>query len=252
MYQIYLITNLINNKKYVGQTKKSKGYIRRFNSHIKSSYSNRQDRKLTYLHQSIKYYGEENFKVELIEDNIPEEEIDAREIFWIDYYKTYYIYNKGYNMTLGGQGTHGYKFNDNDKKKISNSSKQFWEDLKKDEVKYNEFVNMRRERQLGMKFSDEHRKKLSDLAKKRVGDKNSFYGKHHTEEAKNKIKQGKTKKVGMFDLDGNLIREFESLTDAAKFIISIGKCKSMCCLGRISKICNGIDKTAYGYIWKFL
>ena len=32
-YQIYLITNKLNNKKYVGQTKSSIGYKKRFSDH---------------------------------------------------------------------------------------------------------------------------------------------------------------------------------------------------------------------------
>ena len=101
---------------------------------------------------------------------------------------------------------------------------------------------------LGRKFSSEHKKKLSDIAKTRVGELNPFYGKHHSEETKQKIRQGKTKKIGMFDLNGNLVAEFESLTDAGRYILEQGLCKSMCCIARISKICRGIDKTAYGYI----
>ena len=33
LYELYLITNLINNKKYVGQTNVEKGYKQRFKNH---------------------------------------------------------------------------------------------------------------------------------------------------------------------------------------------------------------------------
>ena len=48
----------------------------------------------------MKKYGVNNFFIELIEecdDNI----INEREIYWINFYDSYY---KGYNSTLGGDG----------------------------------------------------------------------------------------------------------------------------------------------------
>lgn len=41
----------------------------------------------------------------------------------------------------------------------------------------------------GIPKSAEHRKKISENAKKRVGDKNPFYGKKHSEETKEKIRE---------------------------------------------------------------
>ncbi len=42
---------------------------------------------------------------------------------------------------------------------------------------------------VGRIFSDEHKKKISETAKKRWGYKNGFYGKHHSELTKNKIRK---------------------------------------------------------------
>ena len=41
---------------------------------------------------------------------------------------------------------------------------------------------------LGKKFTDDHKKKISTKAKLRVGEKNPFYGKYHTQETKDEIK----------------------------------------------------------------
>jgi len=56
-------------------------------------------------------------------------------------------------------------------------------------------------------------------------------------------KQGKTKKILQFDLDGNFIQEFLSLNDAGKYSNQSPQNISDCCYGR--------TKTAKGFIWKF-
>jgi len=46
------------------------------------------------------------------------------------------------------------------------------------------------------KFSKEHREKLSEVAKNRIGEKNPFFGKTHTKEAKAKIGRASKKRTG--------------------------------------------------------
>ena len=41
----------------------------------------------------------------------------------------------------------------------------------------------------GKKASEETRQKFSKIAKNRIGEKNPFFGKHHTEESKEKIRE---------------------------------------------------------------
>lgn len=64
------------------------------------------------IYRAIRKYGEDNFSIELIEDQINNQEVDNREKYWIDYYHSY-IHSKdcnGYNMTLGGGGTPKYNY----------------------------------------------------------------------------------------------------------------------------------------------
>jgi hypothetical protein len=91
---IYLITNTINGKVYVGKTEDSIEH--RFKEHICDS---RKERcKNRPLYRAMNKYGVENFKVELIEEtDIPE----IREEYWIEYYNSYH---NGYNATRGGDG----------------------------------------------------------------------------------------------------------------------------------------------------
>ena len=88
---VYVITNKINGKQYVGQTNNFK---RRMYNHCLGS-----DKQV--IDMAINKYGKENFKFEIIHDNIPIEEIDDWEIYYInEVYGTYK--NKGYNCHIGG------------------------------------------------------------------------------------------------------------------------------------------------------
>ena len=91
---IYSITNDINNKKYVGQTRVSVNT--RFHSHLNDFNNNDK----CALHAAIQKYGANHFTVETLEE-CDDEILDEREIYWINKLDTY---NKGYNSTLGGQG----------------------------------------------------------------------------------------------------------------------------------------------------
>lgn len=96
MGYIYLITNKINNKKYVGKTTQS--IEKRWQEHI--SDSKREKCEIRPLYRAIRKYGIENFTIKEIEkcntDNLSE-----KEKYWIQYYNTY---EDGYNATLGGDG----------------------------------------------------------------------------------------------------------------------------------------------------
>ena len=95
--RIYLITNDINEKVYVGKTNLT--IEERFSSHYKDSQKDRcADRP---LYRAINKYGIEHFKVSLIEE-CDADDASQREIFWIAHYNSY---KEGYNATLGGDGT---------------------------------------------------------------------------------------------------------------------------------------------------
>ena len=86
---IYLIENLINNKKYVGQ---SKNILARWSGHKCDS----KTRDLS-LYCAMRKYGLENFKFSILEE-CPISELAKREDYWINYYNCFlpngYNYNK--------------------------------------------------------------------------------------------------------------------------------------------------------------
>lgn len=95
MIGIYKITNLINNKCYIGQSRNIK---RRFSNH-KSDAFNKKSNQYNYpLYRAIRKYGIDNFLFEIIEE-CEIDKLSEREQFWILYYKS--NNNKfGYNQTL--------------------------------------------------------------------------------------------------------------------------------------------------------
>ena len=97
MGYIYKITNMVNNKIYIGKT--TSNIEQRFKEHCRSY---NKERVYNFpLYRSMRKYGVENFFIEEIEqcDDVM---LNDREKYWISYYDTYY--GEGYNATLGGEG----------------------------------------------------------------------------------------------------------------------------------------------------
>lgn len=190
---VYITTNLINGKRYIGQ----------HNGTLDDSYIGSGVALLT----AIKKYSKSNFKKEILQICLTQEELDNAEKYWINKYNA--VSDKNfYNIAEGGLGG-------------------------------NPIAGLSEEEET------ERRRKISEALK---GDKNPFYkkgfhgedhpmwGKHHTQEAKNKMrlkKLGKTLteehknkisennknkiKIQMYDKDNNYIRDFCSLRDVNRY-----------------------------------
>lgn len=168
---IYCFTSP-SNKKYYGKTINLK---KRLIQHKSTKNKN------WYICRAIKKYGFENMKFEIVElyENMIKEDIEKilneREKFWINRDNTS---NEkfGYNLTTGGDGTSGYKQSDEAKKKIG--------DFNRGKIVSKETRD---------KISKIHKGKImSELSKNKhresvSGDKNHFYGKHHSNESKIKL-----------------------------------------------------------------
>ena len=96
MIGIYKITNKITGKSYIGQ---SVNIATRWSAH-KSTSRSEDTLDGNELHKDILTLGIDNFSFEVIEETTIDK-LDEREIYWIQYYNTYY---NGYNRTLGGNG----------------------------------------------------------------------------------------------------------------------------------------------------
>lgn len=119
---IYLFTNLVNDKRYVGQAVSLK---KRLRSHLNNFNCSRYDNP---LYRAINKYGIDNFSISIIvtidimDLELLKKILDKLEIFYIDKYDSY---NNGYNQTKGGdRGILGYKMTEEQKAIIQENSKR--------------------------------------------------------------------------------------------------------------------------------
>ena len=94
MGKIYKIVNDVNSKIYIGKTTRS--LQTRFEEHVKNT-----SHCKSVISAAIQKYGKKHFQIQLIEDNIPDEQLNQKERYWINFYDSY---RKGYNLTPGGDG----------------------------------------------------------------------------------------------------------------------------------------------------
>ena len=104
MAYIYKITNNQNLHAYVGQTRID--VFQRWKDHCRVAFNPKSPEYDFPLHTAIRKYGQENFKLEIIE-KCSDDELDDKEIYWIEYYNTYHT---GYNAALGGSGHSKYNY----------------------------------------------------------------------------------------------------------------------------------------------
>ena len=177
-----------------------------------------------YFYRAIQKYGWDNFRHEIILDNLTRQEACGVEQLLIS------LFNAndekcGYNHTIGGDcGTKGWHPSEEIRRKISNSK------LKEKNPMYGKHYDM----------SNETKEKLS---KQKLGDKNPMFGKsgdkHH-----NSIP------VCQCDSDWNVISFFWNIYEAERITGSNKHNINTVCNKTPNK--NGyIRKTAGGYHWRF-
>lgn len=241
MCMVYMITNLVNGMKYIGVT--SRTLHKRWLEHASMA---RQGS--TYLiHSAIRDYGETQFTIELIEDNVPKELALYKEAYYIEWFGTYYLLGKGYNMTHGGDGTVAYTFTEADicRMRKANTGRKFSSERNERLRRIN----------LGREYKPEWKVALSKSRMGRfTGEDNPFYGKHHTITTKQKIRETNSGfPVLQIADDGSVINEFYNLMDAGRWVVAnnLSSSKYTTCAGRIRVVCDKTSCKAYGYRWRY-
>jgi len=113
---IYKLTSKTTNKSYVGQTINLKNRLR------KHKHDKVKNPKTNSLQYDLQRYGFSDFKLTIIEDNIPPSKLDDCEKYWIEKLDTI---THGYNIAKGGHGGDTYHgFNKKDREALSNKLSQ--------------------------------------------------------------------------------------------------------------------------------
>lgn len=120
---IYRVTNTVNGKVYIGKWSHPT-VDQRWRLHKSAA---KRESPL-YFHRAIRKYGVDSFKVEVIDRTAKtKEELSELEKSYIALHQSNDS-EKGYNLTLGGEGTPGFKMSEVWKKWKSGHSKRFWSD----------------------------------------------------------------------------------------------------------------------------
>ena len=88
---VYKITNIQNNKVYIGQT--IRPIEQRFHRHLSDALNNILD---THFARAIRKYGKDSFIIEEIDNAQTQDELNQKEQYWIRYYNSV---EDGYNET---------------------------------------------------------------------------------------------------------------------------------------------------------
>lgn len=235
---IYKIKCTKTGRSYIGQSKNIK---RRFDDHKYKLRHNQHYSK--EMQDDFNLFGEAEFQFSILEE-VSDNILDERESYWIS------SSDNVYNIESGG--VRDKQLADSTKEKLSAKAKVRY----KTHAKYFNNPTAIKKRSIsntGKKRDDDFRKKMSDIAKKRIGPKNSFFGKKHSEETKRKISEankgkydgGKPKiPIVAIHLETGETREYASKSDASKDIFPA---RSF-----IDKVLNGEKKHYKGYTFKEL
>lgn len=115
---IYKITNLVNEKVYIGQ---SVALHKRINMHKNELKYNKH--KNYHLQRAVNKYGFDSFKFETIE-HCKEEELYNRENYWMLFYKSHDS-NYGYNIYLPSEDERKFRLTDEAKLEISERNTRY-------------------------------------------------------------------------------------------------------------------------------
>lgn len=187
---------------------------------------------LKYFGAAIKKYGWENFKGEIILDNLTYEEACEKEKDYIIFYDSQNS-KKGYNLASGGEGPTKESLQ---KMKESHKNKKLSEEHK-----------AKISKSLGQgKNNVNYGRKQSELAKlhnklAKTGEKHPNWGKNLSEEVKEKIRKGNEKPILQYGLDGEFIKEWSGAKRAANELnlnyTAINNCLRC------------VRHSSYGYVW---
>lgn len=254
---IYMTTNLINKKKYIGQHKSNN-----FDANYYGSGK--------FLRIAIDRYGIENFKVEVIQECKNKDELDNAERYWIKHFNAQRD-RSFYNVASGGN------FGDVSKGLTEEQYKKWIENISKSQKglhlgekngmykkgykiagKKNGMYGRSGNKNpfYGKKHSLEHCEKDGMRAKRQLEEYHPMEGRNHSEESIVKMKQNHSKSSGkplaVAMIFGDESLEFCSIVQAYKYCKenNIVDISITVFTKQVKKAING-EYLKYGHYWSF-
>lgn len=216
---IYMHTNLINGKKYVGQTCAT--LQARFGK------NGVRYKRCVLFYNAIQKYGWDNFEHKILEDCIyTQEEANKKEKYYIEKYKSM-DRKYGYNLSSGGNeqnslGIPVFMYNMNGA----------YVDM------YESIADANRDLMIS-------NGKISDCCRGNRKSAGGYMWSYNKEEKLGKYIRGtNSRPVYKYSLTGEFIKKYNTVVDVVNEL-NINKG------GHISSCCNGNRETAYGYQWRY-
>lgn len=255
-YCVYIHTNKINGKKYVGQTI--------YGNRPKKRWKNGGGYKTQkYFNRAIQKYGWDGFEHDIIASNLTKEEANNFESLLINKLKT----NKkeyGYNLTYGGEGVTGYRHSEESKRKQKESMRKYYDDYKyiqrmrdiAQKTKVYQFTNegifiqsydstKEAERNTGI-----HSSGISRCALNKTPSAGGFIWlfEKDIKNINDRVLNYKEKKIRkepiiQLTLDGEFVMEWKNSVEASK---SVGVSYK-----NINSVCRGVRNMSGGYKWMY-
>jgi len=206
---IYCIRNIKNGKAYIGQT--TKKLKRRKAQHISDLSMGKHTN--TYLQNAWNKYGKEAFEISILLECETLEELNEKEIYYINQEKSMY-YQNGYNIEYGGSNY----------ERPPIIGEKVREKLSTPVLQYDKQGNFIREWSSITEAQDNTiANNISNVVTGKMQSSGGFMWRYKTDNYPKKIEPYNNtygdyakKKVAQYDLDGNLIKVWDSITEAQK------------------------------------
>lgn len=240
---IYITTNHINGKRYIGQKKYDKEG--RWKNYLGSG---------IVLSRAIDKYGVENFSKEIIEECNSKKELNEREKYWIAYYNAVDS-DDFYNIAAGGDGGNT----------ISGYSKEQLEEYKQRKSILHKQTSLKGENAPQSKLTEKEVKEIIERLLKNdfnldiANDYNISPGtvddiRHHRtwvsltkdiefDDISTRKRPRGDKPIIQYDLSGNFIKRWQN---ARRIQDKLGISYK-----QISQVCNGNKRICHNFIWRF-
>ncbi|MGF9774798.1 GIY-YIG nuclease family protein [Priestia aryabhattai] len=245
---IYVITNKINGKKYIGQ---AKDYRKRRREHRNDLKGKRHHNK--HLQRAWDKYGENSFTFEVIAV-VRCSMLDDAEIHYIAHFNSF---EQGYNRTTGGDGARGYKHTKESKAKLrqanqgeNNPNTLLTDEQREIVYRDTQHTDVYWAEKFGVKRKAVNQVRLGKSGThvtKRINNEEGFFHSAHLARLEAKeagVNRSAPKPVAQIDaITGKIIRVWESAYEA--------DCEGCFHNAPISRCCNDKQKTHKGYRWQF-